>query len=233
MNHRPTHAPGLLDRLATIRGRIEAACARAGRDPATVTLVAASKTVPAAGVVEAIRAGIRHFGENRVQEGASKAAEVAEATARLGLEPPDWHFIGHLQGNKVRAAIDAFGILHGVDSDRLIHAISDAARGPVTIMLEVNTTAEPTKYGFEPSAVPAAVALARSLPNVELIGLMTMARRPEAPEDARPAFRTLRTLARQTDLPSLSMGMSEDFEVAIEEGATHIRLGRALFGERP
>lgn len=227
------HAPGLLGRVAAVRGRIEAACDRAGRDPRTVTLVAASKTVAAAAILDAIRAGVRDFGENRVQEGVPKVAEVASAAARAGLEPPVWHFIGHLQGNKVRAAIDAFGILHGVDSGRLLHAISDAARGPVTIMLEVNITAEPTKFGFAPDAVPAAVALARSLPNIKLIGLMTMAPRSDSPEDVRPAFRMLNALARRADLPCLSMGMSEDFETAIEEGATHIRVGRALFGDRP
>ena len=218
------------ERLAAVRGRIERAAARASRDPAQITLIAVTKTHPAGAVVEALRAGLTHFGENRVQEGAAKAAEVA---AGLGTAPaPTWHLIGHLQTNKVRAAVGAFAILHSVDSERLLQAISAAASTPVQVMLEVNVAAEPQKYGIAPEGLPALAAAARALPNIALRGLMTVAPHTDDIEQTRPVFRRLAGLARAHGLSELSMGMTNDFEVAIEEGATHVRVGRALFGER-
>lgn len=221
-------------RLAVVRARIERACARAGRDPASVTLIAVTKTMPADTVLEAYEVGLRDFGENRVQEGAAK---VAELIARLGprnsaLETPTWHLIGHLQTNKVRAALGAFAILHAIDSERLLRAIDSAAESPVSVMLEVNVTGETTKFGVAVPELGALLKSAAELSKVRVTGLMTVAPRVAHPEEVRPVFRELAALGRAYGLPHLSMGMTEDFEVAIEEGATHVRVGRALFGER-
>ena len=227
----PAVGEGLEERLAAVRARIAGACGRAGRDPAKVTLVAVTKTWPAETVLAALAAGLTDFGENRVQEGAVKAAEVA---LKSGTESkPRWHLVGHLQTNKVRAALGRFAILHAVDSERLLRAIDAAASQPVPVMIEVNVAAEPTKFGIAPEQLPGLLDAARWLPNVEVRGLMTVAPRVLEPEQARPVFRALRELARRHGLKELSMGMTEDFEVAIEEGATLIRVGRALFGERP
>ncbi len=224
----------LAERLAEVRARIARAAERSGRPPEAVTLIAVTKTHPAETVLEALAAGLTDFGENRVQEATAKAAEVrtALATRPASLGTPTWHLIGHLQTNKVRAALGAFAILHSVDSERLLRAVSGAATSPVQVFIEVNVAAEPQKYGAAVAQVPALVELARALPNLELRGLMTVA--PHVPdiEQTRPVFRTLRGLAEREGLAGLSMGMTNDYEVAIEEGATHIRVGRALFGER-
>lgn len=227
-------ATSFASRLATVRERIERACDRASRDPAGVMLIAVTKTMPAAVVLEAYAAGLRDFGENRVQEGVAKAADVAHilGTRDSDLGSPAWHLIGHLQTNKVRAALGAFAILHAIDSERLLRAIDSAAEGPVSVMLEVNVTDEATKFGATVSEVPALLAIAKELPNIRITGLMTVAPRVSDPDLVRPVFRQLAALAHQHGLPHLSMGMTEDFEVAIEEGATHVRVGRALFGER-
>ena len=217
----------LTQRLADVRGRVSAACDRSGRDPGSVTLIGVSKTHPADAVAAAFEAGMRDFGENRVQEGIAKAIELRNR----GLEL-DWHLIGHLQTNKVRAALGTFAILHAVDSERLLEAISGAASAPVRVFIEVNVAAEATKFGITPAELPGLLRSARALPNIEVEGLMTVAPRVERPDEARPVFRTLRELAAANGLSKLSMGMSDDFEVAIEEGATHIRVGRAIFGER-
>jgi PLP dependent protein len=221
-------------RLEAVRERIERAAARAGRAPKDITLIAVTKTHPAGAVLEALEAGLDQFGENRVQEGVAKAAEVANSLdGRFpALPAPTWHLIGHLQTNKVRAAVGTFAILHSVDSERLLRAISGAASTPVQVMIEVNVAAEPQKYGIAPDGLPALAALARELPNIDLRGLMTVAPHSESVESTRPVFRQMADLAKQEGLAELSMGMTNDFEVAIEEGATHVRVGRALFGER-
>lgn len=227
----PAVGAGLEERLAAVRARIAGACGRAGRDPAEVTLVAVTKTWPAETVARALAAGLTDFGENRVQEGVAKAAEV---TLQLGAAPlPRWHLVGHLQTNKVRAALGTFAILHAVDSERLLRAIDAVASQPVPIMIEINIAAEPTKFGIGPEQLPGLLDAARAMTGVEVRGLMTVAPRVPKPDDARPVFRALSELARRHGLKELSMGMTEDFEVAIEEGATYIRVGRALFGERP
>lgn len=218
--------------LAAVRGRIERACQRSGRSSADVTLIAVTKTWPAETVLAAMEAGLADFGENRVQEGVAKAAEVARATRNQALVPPVWHLIGHLQTNKVRAALGTFAILHAVDSERLLRVIDGNATNPVPLMIEVNVAAEPTKYGILPEQLPDVLDVARGLTNVRVTGLMTVAPRVSEPEGVRPVFGELRKLAERHGLRHLSMGMSEDFETAIEEGATHIRVGRALFGER-
>jgi pyridoxal phosphate enzyme (YggS family) len=210
------------ERLEDVRGRISRAAKRSGRSPEAVTLIAVSKTHPASAIAEALKAGLRDFGENRVQEGVAKSAELRPT---LGPRPSElgtyrWHLIGHLQTNKVRAALQTFAILHAVDSERLLQAISPAATKPTPVMIEVNVAAEPSKYGIAPAHLPVLLERARELPNIEVRGLMTVA--PLVSEAEQEEHR----------LAELSMGMTNDYEVAIEEGATHVRIGRALFGER-
>lgn len=226
-------AGALEARIADVRERIARAAERSGRNPGDITLIAVTKTWPAEVVLQAMGAGLTDFGENRVQEGAAKAAAVAGALPASYAGPaPTWHLIGHLQTNKVRAAVGSFAILHAVDSGRLLAAISAAATTPVPVMIEVNVAAEPTKYGVAPEQVGELIELARWLPNAAIRGLMTVAPNVPDAEEVRPVFRRLRELAQEHGLEALSMGMTNDYEVAIEEGATHVRVGRALFGER-
>ena len=220
-------AESIASRLGGVRDRIERACERAGRDPASVTLIGVSKTQPIEAVAAAYAAGLRDFGENRVQEGAAKVASVAGS----GMQPT-WHLVGHLQTNKARAALDAFDILHAVDSERLLRTISAAATRRASVMIEVNVAGEETKFGVAPAEVAPLLRVASGLHEVSVTGLMTVAPHVANAEEVRPVFRTLRELAEANGLASLSMGMTDDFEVAIEEGATHVRVGRAIFGER-
>ena len=219
------------ERLQEVRCRVDGACRRSGRAPEEVTLVAVTKGFPLETIREAAAAGLRHLGENRVQEAEAKRIALADL-------PPDviWHMVGHLQTNKVKTALDLFDIIQSVDSIRLAKALSRRASGPVPVFLEVNVAGESTKYGFSPEALPRAGQAIACLPNLDLRGLMTVAppvANPEAdPEETRPVFRRLREMAHSLGLPELSMGMTGDFEVAIEEGATHVRIGRAIFGER-
>jgi pyridoxal phosphate enzyme (YggS family) len=214
-------------RLAHVRSRIASACERAERDPAGVTLVAVTKTHAPALIVEAYAAGQRDFGENRVQEAGRKIDEL-----RASGIAPVWHLLGHLQSNKVGAALRLFDILHGVDSARIAAAINARSQRPVRVFLEVNVAGEATKQGVRPDEAPGVAEAIGRLPNVELIGLMTVAPMVDDPEDVRPVFRTLRELRDAIGLRELSMGMTDDFEVAIEEGATFVRVGRAIFGPR-
>jgi pyridoxal phosphate enzyme (YggS family) len=217
-----------------VHARIEAACRRAGRDLAGVTLVAVSKTVPADALVDAVAAGLDLLGENRVQEAAAKAPEVSGAR---------WHLVGPLQSNKARRAVEVFESVESVDSVELgvrlaglAGEIRPGARYPV--LLQVNVDDDPTKAGLPPDAVADTVAQLADQPAIEVRGLMTIGRLVDQAEAARPTFERLRTLsetvrARDARLgPELSMGMTDDFEVAIEEGATIVRIGRALFGAR-
>jgi pyridoxal phosphate enzyme (YggS family) len=213
--------------LARVRERIAAAAERSGRSPETVRLVGVSKTFPASAVITAAACGLVDVGENRVQEAAPKVAEVAEAGVR-----PRWHLIGHLQTNKVRQALDLFEVIHSVDSIHLAEAISSRARRPVEILLEVNVSGEPSKYGFDVNGASAAAPRIAALPNIQLRGLMTVAPAAENPDDVRPVFRRLRELNQRLGLQELSMGMSGDYEVAISEGSTIVRVGRAIFGDR-
>jgi pyridoxal phosphate enzyme (YggS family) len=213
--------------LARVRERIEDACARSGRSPGDVTLIGVTKGFPADVVAAAYAAGLCDFGENRVQEAAPKI----EALAAQGIAPR-WHLIGHLQTNKARIATELFAILHSVDSLRLAQALSRRASERLPILLEVNVAQEATKFGFDPKEVASALSAIRPLPHLDLLGLMTVAPAFDDPESARPVFRRLRELRDDLGLRELSMGMTNDFEVAIEEGATMIRVGRAIFGER-
>jgi len=213
--------------VASVRARIARAAARAGRRPRDITLIAVSKTQPAAAVIAAYAAGVRDFGENRVQEAGAKVVAV-----RAGGIEPRWHMIGHLQRNKVPAALDRFDILHSVDSEELARAIDVRARRRVPVLIEVNVAGEESKHGVPPAAVPALARLVGGLPNIDLLGLMTVAPQADDPEDVRPVFRELRKLRDAIGLRELSMGMTDDFEVAVEEGSTFVRVGRAIFGPR-
>ncbi len=221
-------------RLEEIHARIAAAATRSGRDPAGVTLVAVSKTHPAETVREAFDAGQRVFGENRVQELVAKAPLLPSAAR--------WHLIGHLQKNKIRKVLPLTELIHGVDSLELAQDIDRIAAELglfPKILIEVNVSGEKTKFGFSPEAARAQAAALLALPRVQWEGLMTIAPIVEKPEDARPFFAALRQLRdelateNRTPLPVLSMGMSGDYETAIAEGATHVRVGTAIFGSRP
>jgi pyridoxal phosphate enzyme (YggS family) len=213
--------------VSMVRSRMEDAARRVGRDPGDITLVAVTKTHPTETILGAYRAGLRDFGENRVQEAASKILALRDEGCT-----PRWHLIGHLQTNKVKVALDLFDILHSVDSKRLAETIAKHARGPVAVLVEVNVAGESTKFGAAPESVPELVRSLRQLPNIDVRGLMTVAPRVDDPEDVRPIFRRLRRLGGELHLPELSMGMTDDFEVAIEEGSTLVRVGRAIFGPR-
>ena len=210
-----------------VRERIARACQRAGRDPDSVTLVAVSKGQPLEAVRAAYAAGLQHFGENRIQEAAPKI----EAAKAAGVEAA-WHLVGHLQSNKAKAAAADFDVIHSVDSAKLLARLDGAAPTPRDVLLQVNIAAEPQKQGVAPREVDALVEAAGEATNLRLRGLMTIAPMAADPEDVRPVFRELRELAEHFELPELSMGMTDDFEVAIEEGATLVRVGRAIFGER-
>jgi pyridoxal phosphate enzyme (YggS family) len=188
-------------------------------------LVGVTKTVPVSRVVEAIEAGLRDVGENFVQEAVAKRAAIGGGDVR-------WHMIGHLQVNKVKPALQAFDIIQSVDSIRLAEALARRAIARVPVLLEVNVGGEATKSGFGPAQLGEAVRAVSRLPDLDLRGLMTVAPASPDPEMVRPCFRTMRELADANGLAELSMGMSDDFEVAIEEGATLVRVGRAIFGER-
>lgn len=225
----PAHT--FADRLAAIHRRIGEACRRAGRNAGDVTLIGVTKTRTADDVREAFLAGLSDFGENRVQEGLPKIDELAVA----GLKP-HWHFIGHLQTNKVAQVLSRFDLLHSVDSLRLLAAIERHHERtdvrPIDTFIEVNVANEPAKAGISVAELPLLAEAALVSPAVQLRGLMTVAPNVREPEQVRAVFRELRQLAHSLNLHELSMGMTGDFEVAIEEGATHIRVGRALFGER-
>lgn len=213
--------------LEQVYSQIAVAAERAGRSPADVRLVGVSKTFPAEAVIAAVQAGLNDVGENRVQEAAAKEPEVAAAGAQ-----PGWHLIGHLQTNKVEQALALFSLIHSVDSLRLAQALSRRAQGPVGILMEVNVAGEASKGGFSPEEAAAAADEITTLPNLDLRGLMTVAPLVDDPDEVRPVFRRLRELRDTLGLRELSMGMSADYAVAIEEGATLVRVGRAIFGDR-
>jgi PLP dependent protein len=217
------------ERLARVQARIEAAARGAGRDPASIRLVAVSKTQPVEAVRTAYEAGHGLFGENRAQELVEKADGLGRG--------PAWHFIGHLQTNKVKAVVDRCSLVHSVDSLRLAEEIGRRSPGRTAVLVQVNTSGETSKAGILPKE---ALDLCRRIAGVQgvlLSGLMTIPAPTDDPEGARPAFRLLRQLAERgraegLSLDELSMGMSDDFEVAIAEGSTLVRIGTMLFGPR-
>ena len=219
--------------LESIQQRIKAACARSNRDPGSVTLLAVSKGQSPDTVRAAADLGLTLFGENRVQE----------AKAKISLCPGKlrWHMIGHLQSNKARDAVDFFAMIQSVDSLALAQELNrraEQAAKRVPILLEVNIAGEASKFGYKPDALLAEFNQLNSLPRLEIHGLMTIAPWTQLPERVRPVFRQCRELKEKCEqilgapLPQLSMGMTGDFEVAIEEGSTLVRLGTALFGPR-
>jgi pyridoxal phosphate enzyme (YggS family) len=212
-------------RLTLIRERVARAAERAGRSPAEVTIVAVSKFFPTQAIEEAAAAGIAHIGENRVQEAAAKVSSLRHL-------PVTWHMIGHLQTNKAKTALELFDIIQTVDSLRLAETLSRRAERPIPVLLEVNVAGEASKFGLSPQDVPETAEAVARLPHLDMRGLMTMAPLVSDPEEVRPVFRELRRLRDALGLDELSMGMTDDFEVAIEEGATLVRIGRAIFGER-
>jgi PLP dependent protein len=266
---KPVIGNAISDRIAHIQQRIATAARRAGRDPTQVTLVAVSKTHGPEEVAAAYAAGLRVFGENRVEEAAPKAEAVARLVAPAAL--PSWHMIGHLQSRKAEDVLPWASMVHSVDSVKLAQRLSrfvtadhaghserseesptQATRDSsvqtahlrmtdprLPILLEVNVSGEASKYGFRAEELPAAVEVIAALPGLTLQGLMTMAPIADDPEEARSIFAALRLLRDEMarrypalDWRHLSMGMTDDFEGAIEEGATLVRVGRAIFGER-
>jgi len=215
------------DNLAAVRGRIDAATRAAGRRPGSVALVAVSKTHPAAAVREALVAGHRLFGENRVQEAAAKYPALRESFPDLAL-----HLIGPLQTNKVRDAVALFDVIETVDRPRLAAALAremERTGRRLPCLIEVNTGEEPQKSGVLPDAADAFVVECRDRLGLPIVGLMCV---PPVDEEPSPHFALLRAIARRTGLALLSMGMSADFETAIRFGATHVRVGTAIFGAR-
>ncbi|MEX1169055.1 MAG: YggS family pyridoxal phosphate-dependent enzyme [Chloroflexota bacterium] len=230
-------APGIESFRAArerVLARIAAACGRTGRDPSAVTLLAVSKTVTPEHLRDAVAAGLDLLGENRVQEAMAKAPEVPGAR---------WQLVGPLQGNKARKALDVFECVQSVDSvglaerlDRLAGELRPAERYPV--LLQVNVDDDPAKAGFQPVELGESISGLVGLEHLEVRGLMTIGRLDQEPEVARTTFRRLRELSERLRATAaigaeLSMGMTDDFEIAVEEGATIVRVGRALFGERP
>jgi pyridoxal phosphate enzyme (YggS family) len=222
------------NRLAQVRQRITAAASRAGRDPSAITLVAVGKTFPAEILAQAVTAGATDLGENRVQEAATKKAQVP---------PARWHLIGPLQRNKAGRALELFDVIHTLDRVELAQRLQrllaqDWPGRRLPVLLEVNVASEPQKAGVLPNQASELLACANDCANLEVIGLMAIPPFEAAAEDSRPHFRALRELrdaledASSRALPQLSMGMSHDFEVAIAEGATMVRVGTAIFGAR-
>jgi PLP dependent protein len=231
----------LHDNLHNVQDRIAAAALRAGRNPSSITLVAVSKTQPVEALIEAYRLGVRHFGENRVEEALTKLPAFKHAVNDSSVT---FHMIGHVQSRKADEVAALFDRIHSVDSVKLAQRLDRFAaehNKVLPILLEVNVSGEVSKYGFDGQARAGLLSAANTigqLPNLKLDGLMTMAPIVSVADQTRSIFRALRELRDEIesnlkiDLPQLSMGMTDDFEVAIEEGATLVRVGRAIFGER-
>lgn len=219
--------------VARVQERIAAAARRCGRRPEEITLVAVTKGVDLPQIEAAVATGVTDLGESRVQEAVPKAAALRHQVR--------WHMVGHLQRNKVAQAVSVFSIVHSVDSERLAEELNRRARPSLDVLIQVNVVGEPHKHGLPPDAVGPVLRETAGLPALRIIGLMTIAPQVDDPEQVRPVFRRLRQLrdelnssgAAGLELHELSMGMTDDFEVAVEEGATIVRIGRAIFGERP
>jgi len=233
----------IADRLTEIRARITAAAQSAGRDPSSVRLVAVSKTFPLESILDAHAAGQRDFGENRVQEGLQKVEQALQKLSRSADQSIRWHLLGHLQTNKARKAAPAFAMIQSVDSVELIQKLDQAAadsRHAPELLIQVDLAGEATKFGTPPAEVPRLFEAAAACRAAKVVGLMTLPPFPDTPEESRPWFRQLRELRDQwlasgvpaSMLRELSMGMSGDFEVAVQEGATIVRVGTAIFGSR-
>jgi PLP dependent protein len=211
------------ENLERVRERVARAAERSGRRPDEVLLIGVSKTVPAERIREAVAAGLPALGENRVQEARGKIQTLGR--------PAPWHLVGHLQSNKVKDALGLFDLIHSLDRIELAREIDRRATSPVDVLLQVNVAGEVAKSGFAPGDVKPALDALAALARVRVRGLMVIPPLAEA-EATRPWFRALRQLRDNTGLTELSMGMSADFETAIEEGATMVRVGTAIFGQR-
>jgi len=221
----------IAENIALVKSRIAEAAKRVGRNPSDIKLVAATKDVPVELIREAIKEGITDIGENRIQEARQKFDQLK------GL-PITWHMIGHLQTNKVKHALEMFSVIQSVDSEKLAQDISDKARGNVEIFIEVNTSGEESKFGAAPAEAVELAQLISKLPNMRLTGLMTVGPLTSDEKAVRKSFQLLKSLSDQikglnlpqVELKYLSMGMSDDYEIAIEEGSNLVRIGRAIFG---
>ena len=217
--------------LQAVRETIARSAERAGRDSAQVVLVAVTKSFPVERIREAIAVGLRVFGENRVQEALPKIDEIGPANV-------DWHLIGHLQTNKIKFIEGHFRMVQSLDGIGVAEALDRRLRSPLEVLVEVNVAEEPQKTGVSPADLPALALAVNAASHLRLRGLMTVAPMVSDPEAVRPVFRKLRALRDRTSqqlgvaLPVLSMGMTDDYAIAVEEGATMLRLGRALFGPR-
>jgi pyridoxal phosphate enzyme (YggS family) len=220
--------PDVRENLERVRERLAGAAARAGRRPEDVLLIGVSKTVEVARIRAAVAAGLTALGENRVQEARAKIAELGRPVA--------WHLIGHLQTNKARDAVELFDVIHSLDRLELAQEVerrAAAAGRMMDVLVQVNVAAEASKGGVTPDAVGETLDAVGKLAHLRVRGLMAIPPAVERPEDSRPWFRRLRELGERHGLRELSMGMSGDFEVAVEEGATMVRVGTAIFGARP
>jgi PLP dependent protein len=215
----------LSSRLEQVQARIATAASRSGRRAEDITLVAVTKVFPASVIRDGYELGLRDFGENYLQEFEGKYPQVQD------LSEARFHLIGHLQSNKAKRAAELFHTIQTVDTEKLARRL-DAVNKPLDVMLEVKLSPEEAKSGADPSELSALIAAVKSCPHLSLRGLMTMPPWSDDPEVSRPYFRRLRELAAEHGLSQLSMGMSHDLEAAIEEGATHVRVGTALFGRR-
>jgi hypothetical protein len=213
------------ERLAQVSERVARAAERAGRRPADITLIGVSKVMPAALIREAYEAGLRHFGENYVQEFAGKRAELGQMPGAV------FHMIGHLQSNKAGPAAELFDVIQTVDTVKLARRLHESGRR-LRVLIEVKLGEEETKSGVAPESLPALIEAVKGFDRLDLGGFMVIPPWTEQAETSRPYFHRLRQLAEPYGLPELSMGMSNDFEVAIEEGATLVRVGTAIFGPR-
>jgi pyridoxal phosphate enzyme (YggS family) len=235
---KPSATPGSHDiaaNLEAVRTSISTVCERVGRDPASVTLVGVTKTHGFEVIEAALAVGVTNLGENRVQEFVPKAEAAREAEL-----PVDWHFIGHLQRNKARQVMPHLGTLHSLDSEALVAECAKrwesgnrpTSGRPIRCYLEVNVAGEAQKHGVAPDQIEALLTESSGCDALDVVGLMTVAPRVNNPEQVRPVFRQLRELAEAHGLDGLSMGMTDDYEIAIEEGATVLRIGRAILGAR-
>jgi len=210
-----------------LRRRIARACERSDRDPSAVKIIAVTKNFSQRAIRDAISCGLTDFAENRVQEAASKLEQLADCRSAFKL-----HFIGHLQSNKARDALAIADIIHSVDTLHLAHLINEKAARRVPVLIQVNPAGEESKFGFAGDNLDSAVGAICRLPNLEVWGLMAIAPQAADAQGLRPLFARLKILNQAYNFRELSMGMSDDFEVAIEEGSTMVRIGRAIFGER-
>lgn len=229
----------LSERISSVFKKMSYAALRAGRNPEEIKLIAVTKSQPIDKIKEAAQLGLRIFGENRVQEAKSKIDSLKEFASQWQMNI-EWHMIGHLQSNKAKDAVKLFEMIHSLDSEKLAILINKEAEkiGKIQrVLIQVKLSEEETKHGIEPEKVEALLELCMKLPNLKVEGLMTVPPYFENPENVRPYFRKLRQLRESLSekgyfLRELSMGMSNDFEVAIEEGATMVRIGTAIFGQR-